>query len=134
MTEQQQPAVGASCPGRPALTDNVLVLAADPDLPVPLVPADPPAPVRIDQLPAEVRALLAAVVDALDVPLADTAEDHRVRAGLLDARASDARIILAAVIRGDLIADCARQLLGWTAARPASYQVYEAAARDGGQQ
>ncbi|MFE2428417.1 hypothetical protein ACFXJ5_16980 [Streptomyces sp. NPDC059373] len=76
------------------------------------------------QLPAPIVELLSAVRDALELPTADTTADHHARAILLDARASDAQIILAAVIRGDLITDCTNQLRGWTAERPVTYRVW----------
>ena len=85
-------------------------------------------------LAADVRELLAAVVDALDVPLADRAEDDTTRTMILSRRASDARIILDAAIRGDVIADCTRQLRGWTAGLPVTYAVYMPKQAEGGEQ
>ncbi|WP_329311684.1 hypothetical protein [Streptomyces sp. NBC_01262] len=85
--------------------------------------------VRRDPYPAAVRDLLAAVIEALDVPLADRAEDDATRTALLSRRASDARIILAAVIKGDRIANCTRQLRGWTAEQLVTYTVFEPAAQ-----
>jgi hypothetical protein len=72
-------------------------------------------------LPDDVRELLAAVVTALDVPLADRTEDDKARAELLSRRASDARIILAAAIKGDIVADCTRQLHSWIAEHPVTF-------------
>ncbi|MGW3571634.1 hypothetical protein ACWDSL_48510 [Streptomyces sp. NPDC000941] len=76
-----------------------------------------------DPLPADVAALLRAVHDALDIPHADTIEDDRIRARLLDQRASDARIILASVLKHPVlgVADAVGQLRGWTAERPVTY-------------
>lgn len=82
----------------------------------------------VTTLPDDIRALLQVVHDALDVPHANTTEDHRVRAELLDARASDARIMLTAAIRGDQIPDLTDQLLRWTANRPVTYTVWVPAA------
>ena len=78
----------------------------------------------MNALPDDLRALLAAVVEALALPLADTAADHEARAMLLNRRASDAQIIIEAVLRGDRITDCTEQLRRWTAERPATYQVW----------
>jgi hypothetical protein len=76
-------------------------------------------------LPDDVRALLAAVVAALDVPLADRFEDDTTRAELLSGRASDARITLASVLRGDDIAHAAQHLQEWTAARPVTFTSWQ---------
>lgn len=73
----------------------------------------------------DMAALLAAVVEALDLPNADTTEDVRIRGALLDKRAGDVCIILEAAIKGDNVADCAKQLRGWTAAQPATYAIYK---------
>lgn len=82
-------------------------------------------------LPADVRELLTAVVDALDVPLADRAEDDPRHARILNRRTADVRIIAAAVIKGDGIADCTRQLRGWIADSPVTYTVYVPAPAEG---
>jgi hypothetical protein len=87
-------------------------------------------------VPDDIKALLQAVHDALDLPTGDSLEDHRSRALLLDCRTSDAKIMLAAVIRGDCVANVTDQLLGWTADRPVTYTVYvpdeqRAACREG---
>ncbi|KAK1180867.1 hypothetical protein B7755_023605 [Streptomyces sp. NBS 14/10] len=88
-----------------------------------------------DPLPVDVTALLRAVHDALDIPDADTIEDDRIRARLLDRRVSDARIVLASVLKYEVlgevgVADAARQLRGWTAERPVTYTPW-ADRRDG---
>jgi len=83
-------------------------------------------------LPDDVRALLQAAVDALDVPLADAAEDDATRELLLSRRASDARIILAAVLKGDHIGDATKHLLDWVARHPVTYLPWQAR-QDGGQ-
>jgi hypothetical protein len=76
-------------------------------------------------LPDDVRALLAAVHAALDVPLADRFEDDTTRAELLSGRASDARIALGSVLRGDDIAHAAQHLQEWTAARPVTFTSWQ---------
>ncbi|TKA13171.1 hypothetical protein [Actinacidiphila oryziradicis] len=85
----------------------------------------------MSDLTPDVIALLAAVVEALGIPMADTTEDHHARAEILDARASDARIILAAAIRGDHVA--VEQLRGWTADRPVTYAVWVPEQSEGGE-
>lgn len=82
-------------------------------------------------MPADVRDLLAAVVAALDLPQADTA-DHQARAIVLDRRASDAQIILTSVLRGDNVTDCTEQLRRWTAECPAAYRVWAPAPPEDG--
>jgi hypothetical protein len=83
-------------------------------------------------LPDPVTALLQAVIEAIDLPLAGAIEDHDARALLLDLRAGDACVILAAALRGDNVADCAEQLREWTANRPVTYTVW-VPEQDGGQ-
>ncbi|MFI1849700.1 hypothetical protein [Streptomyces sp. NPDC020480] len=90
-----------------------------------------------DPLHADVTALLRAVHDALDIPYADTTEDNRIRARLLDQRASDTRIILASVLKYGLlsvfgVADAVEQLRNWTADRPVTYTPWTDRADQGG--
>lgn len=77
------------------------------------------------ELPDDVRGLLQAVHEALDVPLADRFEDDTTRAELLSSRASDARITLASVLRGDDAAHAARHLQEWTAGRPVTFTSWQ---------
>jgi hypothetical protein len=72
-------------------------------------------------LTPDLRALLQAVRDALDVPMADDADDCETEHALRQRRAGDAQIILTAVLRGDQVADCTEQLRNWTADRPVTY-------------
>jgi hypothetical protein len=87
-------------------------------------------------LPEELRALLEAVRDALDVPRAEHAADYVTRAETLSGRASDAWIILDSVLTArfyrDLIPDATTQLLQWTAERPVTYTPWQPSKRDGG--
>lgn len=79
-------------------------------------------------LPEDVTALLRAVHDALDLPSpAATPVDIEEHGRVLEARASDARIILASVLKAGLTADpaaAAGQLTGWIAERPVTYTPY----------
>ena len=78
-------------------------------------------------LPESVRSLLAAIVDALDVPLAADADDLTATT-LLRRRADEARIIAASVLPGmdaRYIAGAAVQLRGWTAEAPVTYRTWQ---------
>lgn len=76
-------------------------------------------------LPTDVRELLAAVVAALDVPLADCAEDDKTRAALLSHRAGDARIVIASVLQGDGIERATEDPQRWTAEQPVAYRSWQ---------
>lgn len=82
-------------------------------------------------LPEDVRELLAAVVDGLTVPLAGTSADDKVRAVLLDRRASDVLVIVEAVLKGDDVARSAKHLREWTAQQPVTYTPYAPPAERG---
>lgn len=75
-----------------------------------------------------VRALLAAIADALDVPLAAQADDDLTATTLLRRRADEARIIAASVLPGmdaRYIAGAAAQLRDWTAQAPVTYRTWQ---------
>lgn len=76
-------------------------------------------------LPEDVRQLLQAVVDALDVPLADRIEDDTTRALLLSQRASDARIVIASVLNGNQVAPATAHLREWTAQHPITFTSWQ---------
>ncbi|MEU6221106.1 hypothetical protein ABZ845_26895 [Streptomyces sp. NPDC047022] len=78
---------------------------------------------RADSWPEPVVALLRAVHDALDIPLPSLAdEDERAYAKLLARRATDARVILACVLRKGHEADGATaSLRSWTTDQPVTY-------------
>lgn len=90
----------------------------------------------VGALPAAVTDLLAAVVEALTVPLPSTEQaDERAYHRLLEQRTTDVRIILATLLDYpdvpiDNDADDVRARI---AATPVTYALYEPAA-DGGQQ
>lgn len=81
----------------------------------------------MQNLPEAVRDLLAAIAEALDVPLAAAADDLTAYA-LLRRRADEARIIAASVLP-DLdaryVAGAAAQLRGWTAQGPVTYPTWQ---------
>lgn len=76
-----------------------------------------------------VRDLLAAIADALDVPLAAQADDDDTANRLMRERASNARIIAGSALTSPSLTDierAARQLRGWTADSPVTYRPYQA--------
>lgn len=80
-------------------------------------------------IPEPVRDLLAAIVEALDVPLADQAADDDTASRLMRERASNARIIAGSALTSPSLSDIARaagQLCGWTADSPVTYRPYQA--------
>lgn len=80
-------------------------------------------------IPEPVRGLLAAIVEALDVPLADQAADDDTASQLMRERASNARIIAGSALTSPSLSDierAARQLSGWTAASPVTYRSWQA--------
>jgi hypothetical protein len=88
-------------------------------------------------LPEELRALLTAVRDALDIPLAEHETDDATRVETLSGRASDARIIIDSVLTArfpcpEMIPDAAEQLRGWIAERPVTYTPWQSSEQDGG--
>lgn len=76
-------------------------------------------------LPDDVRDLLQAMHDALDIPRpANVVEDWAARDRLMTIRAEDVRIQLASLLRSPLLsnpADMARQLRTWTEQSPVTY-------------
>jgi len=82
----------------------------------------------VGALPGAVSSLLAAIVEALDVPLADQPADDPTAAALMRQRANEAGIIAASVLR-DLnpgnIEGAAEQLRGWTAQAPVTYRSWQ---------
>lgn len=94
--------------------------------------SEPPTP---NDLPEPVRDLIAAVVDALDIPLPSTdAADERAYHRVLALRTTDVRIMLATLLDFPDVAidkDPAA-LRARTAAVPVTYGVYEDV-QDGGQ-
>lgn len=77
-------------------------------------------------LPTEVRELLTAIVEALDVPLADRPVDDPTRAELLTRRASDTRVIVELLLAHGDAARAARRLRQWTAEHPVAYPTWHA--------
>lgn len=77
-------------------------------------------------LPPAVAEVLAAVVEALDVPIADRPADDQQRAELLNLRASDARVLLTSLLTHGDLARAARRLREWTAEHPVSYPTWQA--------
>lgn len=81
-----------------------------------------------DTLPQAVTNLLAAIVEALDVPIADQPDDDSTAAALMRQRANETRIIAASVLR-DLdpanVEGAAAQLRGWTAEAPVAYRSWQ---------
>ncbi|WP_019073268.1 hypothetical protein [Streptomyces hokutonensis] len=77
-------------------------------------------------LPAPVRELLTAIVEALDVPLADRPVDDQARAELLTRRASDTRVIVELLLAHGHLAHSARRLREWTAEHPVAYPTWQA--------
>ncbi|NGO43770.1 hypothetical protein [Streptomyces ureilyticus] len=73
------------------------------------------------------RELLKALLDALDVPLAEQADDDQARARLLDVRVSHAVIALESVLKHgpEDVEDSARWLREETAKRPVTYTPWE---------
>lgn len=79
-------------------------------------------------IPEPVRDLLAAIVEALDVPLAAQTDDDFTATTLLRQRADEARIIAASVLPdmdARYIASAAAQLRGWTAKAPVTYRPWQ---------
>ncbi|MDJ0345966.1 hypothetical protein QMK19_30515 [Streptomyces sp. H10-C2] len=76
-----------------------------------------------DPIPANIRALLAAVRDALDLPLAATEDDHKTRAKVIDRRVSDTHLLVNALLKQafPFVEDTTEQLLAWTAEHPIAY-------------
>ncbi|MEU6373961.1 hypothetical protein [Streptomyces sp. NPDC046909] len=90
-------------------------------------PAAEQAPtIVVGALPPAVTQLLAAVRDALDVPLADRPVDDAVRAELLTRRAADTRVILELLLQHGDVARSVERLREWTAEHPVAYATWKA--------
>lgn len=77
-------------------------------------------------LPAPVRELLAAIREALNVPLADRPVDDAVRGELLTRRASDTRVIVELLLQHGNIGHHTARLREWTAEHPVTYPMWQA--------
>ncbi|MEU0429422.1 hypothetical protein ABZ235_38795 [Streptomyces canus] len=80
----------------------------------------------VGALPPAVTDLLAAIRDALDVPLSDRPADDVQRAELLTRRASDTRVIVELLLTHGDIAHSAMRLREWTAEHPVTYATWQA--------
>lgn len=80
----------------------------------------------VGALPGPVSDLLAAIRDALDVPLADRPVDDVVRAELLTRRAADTRVIVELLLTHGDVERSAARLREWTAEHPVSYAPWKA--------
>jgi hypothetical protein len=89
-------------------------------------PAEQAPTLAVGALPAAVRDLLAAIREALDVPLADRPADDVKRTELLTRRASDTRVIVELLLQhGDIEHHTAR-LREWGAEHPVTYPTWQA--------
>lgn len=81
----------------------------------------------MSELHADVRDLLAALYEALDVPSPDiTVADEKAHYELIERRAFDARIVIASLLKHDDVDPGATaQLREWTAARPVTYTPWQ---------
>lgn len=77
-------------------------------------------------LPPAVAELLAAIRDALNVPLADRPADDKQRAELLTRRASDTRVIVELLLQHGDVAHHTARLREWTAEHPVTYLTWQA--------
>jgi len=119
-----------------ARPDDILVLPADPDAPIPFVVTEKRTEVCLNQLPDAAVALLRAVVEALDIPMPGIDDkDERAHRRLLERRTTDLRIILASMLKfPDLdITKDVETIRARTAAAPVTYTVYVPAEQDGGE-
>lgn len=74
---------------------------------------------------AQLLDVLAAVRDALDVPIAAHPADREAELRLVRQRASDTKIIVRNLLQRTYAANavgCSKQLRGWTAERPVTYE------------
>jgi hypothetical protein len=89
-----------------------------------------------DPIPEPVRGLLAAILEALDVPLAQHADDDQARARLLDARANHTVIAIESVLKHGTedVEDSARWLRERTATEPVTFTPWDSpAGTEGGE-
>jgi hypothetical protein len=80
----------------------------------------------VGALPPAITDLLAAIRDALDVPLADRPVDDQARAELLTRRASDTRVVVELLLTHGDIAHSVIRLREWTAEHPVTYPTWQA--------
>lgn len=80
----------------------------------------------VGALPGPIAELLAAVLDALDVPLADRPVDDKQRAELLTRRSADTRVLVELCLAHGDIARTAMRLREWTAQNPVLYPTWQA--------
>lgn len=69
--------------------------------------------------------LLAAIVESLDVPLADMPVHDKARADLLTLRAGDTRVIAELLLAHGDVARAAARLREWTAEHPVTYPTWQ---------
>jgi len=91
-------------------------------------PAEQAPTTAVGALPPAVTQLLAAIRDALDVPLADRPVGDSVRAELLTRRASDTRVIVELLLRHGGVEHHTARLREWTAEHPVTYPTWQARA------
>ena len=89
-------------------------------------PAEQAPAITAGALPGPLVELLGAVVEALDVPIADRPADDKQRAELLTVRAADTRVILELLLAHGDIAHSAMRLREWTAEHPVTYPTWQA--------
>ncbi|MER7574930.1 hypothetical protein [Streptomyces sp. NPDC126514] len=90
-------------------------------------PAAEQAPtLAVGALPPAVTELLAAIVESLNVPLADRPLDDKARAELLTQRATDTRIIVELLLTHGDVARSVMRLREWTAEHPVTYPTWQA--------
>lgn len=87
---------------------------------------DTQAPTSVGALPPAVTQLLAAIRDALDVPLADRPVDDAIRAELLTRRAADTRVIVELLLQHGGVEHHTARLREWTSEHPVSYTTWQA--------
>ncbi|MGW4757500.1 hypothetical protein [Streptomyces chartreusis] len=83
-----------------------------------------PAPTA-GALPPALTELLAAIRDALDVPLADRPADDKQRAELLTRRAADTRVIVELLLAHGNAEHHTARLREWTAEHPVTYPTWQ---------
>jgi len=90
-------------------------------------PAEQAPTTPVGALPPALRDLLAAVVEAIDVPLAQHADDDQARARLLDHRANHAVIAIESVLKHGTedVEDSARWLRERTAREPVTFTPWD---------
>lgn len=96
------------------------IIRQSPDQPIPyqLTEAGLAAPGPAGALSPQVRELLQAIHEALDLPFVGKPAE---RAEVLLYRAGDVQVIVRAVLNGHNLANCITDLKKWTAQQPATY-------------